>query len=72
MALNSQENTCARVSSLINMQASASNSGGCFLATDDLLDFNDFLFLTSSFNTTKHTFNKYMEGSNKRSKYVCC
>ena len=52
MALNSQENTCARVSSLINMQALASYYGGCFLATDDLLDFNDFLFLTSSFNTT--------------------
>ena len=42
ISLNSQENTCVRVSLLINMQASASTSGGCFLVTDDFLDFNDF------------------------------
>ena len=43
ISLNSQENLCVRVSLLINIQASTSKtSGGCFLATDDFLDLNDF------------------------------
>ena len=43
ISLNSQENLRVRVSLIINMQASASKtSGGCFLATNHLLDFNDF------------------------------
>ena len=43
ISLNSQENLCVRVSLIINIQASASKtSGGCFFATNDLLDFNDF------------------------------
>ena len=77
MALNSQENNCARVSLLINMQISASNSGGCFLATDDFLDFNDFLtasyFKHPSFNIKLqyHTFNTYMEETNRRGSVYC-
>ena len=77
MALNSQKNNCARVSLLINIQISASNSGGCFLATDDFLDFNDFLtasyFKHPSFNIKLqyHTFNTYMEETNRRGSVYC-
>ena len=62
-----------------NVKAKRTNIQESYVFADLMYIFSEngssmtsYLLLTSSFNTTKHTFNTYMEGSNKRSKFVYC